>query len=111
MKDLSNEEELVRVSVYRGAYRTTVSMDLFLSEILTQIIAPTTLQQWVQTTLDKLERDWQYQSAGMKIGQRVRAKSGISRLLQREALRHVLNTQHINFKENNQIERDHSTHV
>lgn len=86
-----NEEELVRIKIRRGGYRSSVSMDLFLANALKGVLGgDTEFKTWVQTTTDELDRAWQESASKGVVGSRVRAKSGLSRLIQREALRRIL---------------------
>lgn len=87
----TSEEELVRIKILRGGYRSSISMDLFLAGVLTEKLGgEAEFKVWVQTTADELERAWQDKVSHTAAGGRVRAKSGLSRLIQREAIRRVL---------------------
>lgn len=89
----TSEEELVRIKIQRGGYRSSVSMDLFLASVLTEKLGgEAEFKTWVQTTADDLERAWQEKALKTATGGRVRAKSGLSRLIQREAIRRVLSS-------------------
>lgn len=87
----TDDEEIVRIKILRGGYRSSVSMDLFLANVLKEKLGgDVEFKLWVQTTADELERAWQERVTGTAVGGRVRAKSGFSRLIQREAIRRVL---------------------
>lgn len=86
-----NEEELVRIKILRGGYRSSVSMDLFLANTLqAKLGGEVEFRTWIQTTVDELERRWQEAALEAKAGSRARARAGLSRMIQREALRRVL---------------------
>ncbi len=86
-----NEEELVRIKIVRGGARSSVSMDVFLASVLKEKLGgDAEFKAWVQTTADELERTWQEKALLLPAGSRVRARSGLSRMIQREALRRVL---------------------
>lgn len=90
----NNEEELVRVKILRGGHRSSVSMDYYLASLLKDRLggeAP--FRDWVQTTADELERSWQEKAGASAVGSRIRARSGLSRMIQREAIRYVLSRQ------------------
>jgi hypothetical protein len=88
---IANEEELVRIKILRGGTRSSISMDLYLASLLKEKLGgEAEFKTWVQTTADELERAWQEKIAQTPVGGRVRAKSGLSRLVQREAIRRVL---------------------
>lgn len=88
---MSANEELVRIKISRGGYRSSISMDLYLASVLMDKLGgEPEFKSWVQTTADELERAWQEKAALTAAGGCVRAKSGLSRLIQREALRYVL---------------------
>lgn len=87
----NQEEELVRIKILRGGFRSSISMDLYLAGLLKEKLGgEAEFKLWVQTTADDLERAWQEKVSQTSAGSRVRAKSGLSRLIQREAIRHVL---------------------
>lgn len=90
----TSEEEIVRIKIQRGSYRSSVSMDLFLASALAERLGgDAEFKAWVQTTADNLERSWQEKASnGAAIGQRIRAKSSLSRMVQREAIRYVLSS-------------------
>lgn len=86
-----NNEELVRVRIQRAGYRSSVSMDLFLANTLKEKLGgDAEFKSWIQETVDKLEREWEEKAADTKTGSRVHARSGLSRMVQREAIRRVL---------------------
>lgn len=86
-----NEEELVRIRIRRGGYRSSISMDLFLANVLKEKLGgEAEFKSWVQTTVDQLEQQWEDKAASMRAGSRVCARSGLSRMIQREAIRRVL---------------------
>lgn len=86
-----NEEELVRIKILRGRSRSSVSMDLFLANALQEKLGgEAEFKTWVQSTVDELERRWQETALKVAAGSRVRARSGLSRMIQREAIRRVL---------------------
>jgi len=88
---VSNDEELVRINITRGKARSTVSMDAYLAEVLrNKLGGQAQMQAWVQETTEALERAWQEQAMTAAAGDKVHAKSGFSRLIQREALKYVL---------------------
>lgn len=88
---MGNEEELVRIKITRDGYRSSVSMDVFLANVMKEKLGgEAEFKHWVQTTADALERAWQQKALSVPAGARVRARSGLSRMIQREALRHVL---------------------
>lgn len=87
----TNEEELVRIKFLRNGYRSSVSMDLFLANLLKEKLGgDAEFKAWIQTTANELEIAWQEKVSQTVAGGRVRAKSGLSRLIQREAIRRVL---------------------
>lgn len=86
-----NDEELVRIKILRAGYRSSVSMDVFLANLLKEKLGgEAEFKNWVQATADTLERDWKEKALALPTGSRVRARSGLSRMIQREALRRVL---------------------
>lgn len=86
-----NVEELVRIKISRGGTRSSVSMDLFLADVLKEKLGgEAEFKTWIQTTVDVLEREWQDRALTSRVGSRIRARSGLSRMIQREALRRVL---------------------
>lgn len=86
-----NEEELVRIRIRRGGYRSSISMDLFLANILKEKLGgEAEFKTWVQATVDSLEKQWGEMAVATRAGSRVRARSGMSRMIQREAIRRVL---------------------
>lgn len=88
---MENDEELVRVKILRAGCRSSVSMDIFLANVLKEKLGgEAEFKRWIQTTADALEREWQEKALSLPVGSRVRARSGLSRMVQREALRRVL---------------------
>lgn len=89
---LNKEQELMRVAIYRGRARSTVSMDAYLAQVLSDqlIKEQKSLQQWVQETTDLLDAQWGNKAMQVRTGERVRAKSGLSRQIQREAIKRIL---------------------
>lgn len=89
---LNKEQELMRVAIYRGRARSTVSMDAYLAQVLSDqlIKEKKSLQQWVQETADLLDAQWGNKAMQVRVGERVRAKSGLSRQIQREAIKRIL---------------------
>ncbi len=86
-----NDEELVRIKITRAGYRSSVSMDFFLASTLqAKLGGEVEFKAWVQSTVNELERQWQEAALGAKAGSRARARSGLSRMIQREAIRRVL---------------------
>lgn len=87
------EEELVRINIMRGGIRSTISMDWLLGSTLAEMVGGETgLRNWVQDTVDRLEAEWANKTLESRAGDRVHAKSGLSRMVQREALKYVLTT-------------------
>lgn len=79
---MGHEEGLVRVKVMRAGRPSSVSMDIFLATVLKESLGgEAELRRWVQSTADELQRVWQEEG---------RTRTGLSRLIQREALRRVL---------------------
>lgn len=88
---LKNDEEIVRIRVSIGNRRSTISMDYVLAEELEKRLGnEDAVKVWVNTAVNRLDQEWAEKSSGMSIGDRVRAKSGLSRMVQREALKFVL---------------------
>jgi len=88
---IGNEEELVRIKIMRGGVPSSISMDLYLASLLQEKLGGSAeLKLWVQNTVDDLERIWGEKAMQSKAGERVRIKSGLSRLIQREAIRTIL---------------------
>ncbi len=89
---LNKEQELMRVAIFRGGARSTVSMDAYLAKVLSDqlIKEKKSLQQWVQETADLLDAQWGNKAMQVRVGERVRAKSGLSRQIQREAIKRIL---------------------
>lgn len=87
----NDDEELVRIKILRAGSRSSVSMDSYLAALLIEKLggAPE-FKRWVQTTADALESSWQEKAKSLPAGSRVRARAGLSRMIQREALRRVL---------------------
>jgi len=89
-----NDEELVRIKVVRGDYRSTVSMDILLAKVLSERLGgEPQLKVWIQKTIELLEAKWAQDAIGKNVGERIHAKSGLSRMVQREALKFVLTIQ------------------
>ena len=91
-KDGVHADEIVRVSVHHRGKKTSVSMDAFLANAMMRYLGGDlpVLREWVARRVDLLESQWQEKAAEGAPGERVRVKSGISRLVQREILREML---------------------
>lgn len=90
---IDKDEEIARISIKRGGVnKSSVSMDAYLAQMLEIELLKKgqTLQRWVQETCDRLDSQWDTAAMSMKSGDRVRAKSGVSRLIQREAIKYLL---------------------
>ena len=88
---LDEEMEFFRIMIKKGKGRSSVSMDAYLAQILIESLPKEiTIQQWVQQTCDQLDQLWQIQAMQSKLGQRIHAKSGFSRQVQREAIKFIV---------------------
>lgn len=89
-----NTEELVRIRILKKgrSYRGSVSMDYMLASALAEALGgDEKLQAWAQSVTDAIETASNSMASKTPLGQRVSIKAGLSRLLQREAIRFLLN--------------------
>ncbi|TRZ89380.1 MAG: hypothetical protein D4R84_17875 [Rhodocyclaceae bacterium] len=92
MVKAAHADEIVRLSVKRAGRKTSVSMDAYLANAMMRHLDGdlAVLRDWAQRRVDLLETEWEAQASGKAVGDRVRVQSGISRLVQREMLRELL---------------------
>lgn len=85
-------DEIVRIGIMKnGGHPSSISMDLYLAEALVKKVGgEKEMAQWVQKVVSDLEREDGVNSLGTAIGTQTHAKSGLSRRVQRAALRYVL---------------------
>ena len=86
-------EEIIRVKVLReGKYRTTVSFDKLLVEFAVDAINGdlASFGKWLQERLEALEHEWANKAQESAVGEKVHADAGLSRLLQREVLKMIV---------------------
>lgn len=86
-------EEIVRIKVLReGRHRTTVSFDKLLVEYALETLGVDLIGfgKWLQECLGRLESEWHEKLGEASIGEKVHLDAGLSRLLQRETLKMVI---------------------
>jgi hypothetical protein len=87
---IGNEDEIVRVKILRCGHRSSVSMDIYLAGLLKSMLGgDVEFRAWVQSTVNELDRLWQERASDEKTGTRIKSKSGLSRMVQREAIRQI----------------------
>lgn len=86
-----DDRDIVRVAITIGGVKSTISMDGRLSYYLGQKLGgDDKVRGWVRETVTRLEREWAAKAAEATTGERVRANTGLSRAIQREALDEVM---------------------
>lgn len=84
-------EEIVRVPVFRQGKRTSVSMDAFLADEMAKRLGnDQVFRNWVAATVEAFDAEWMAKAGDLRDGERVRIRAGVSRMVQREALRALL---------------------
>lgn len=86
-------DDIVRVKVLReGRYRTTVSFDRLLVNYAMMVLETDLagFGKWLQETLCELEAQWAMRAAEASIGDQIHPDAGLSRLLQRETLKLIV---------------------
>jgi hypothetical protein len=83
-------DEIIRIAVSIDNKKTSVSFDsVFIAYLSERLGGLDAVRGWVKETAVRLEREWQDKAVKTTIGGRVRAATGLSRAIQREAL-HLL---------------------
>lgn len=86
--------DILRVAVMFGNVRTSISIDGILASYLTARLGGVDeLRVWAKETVAALEREWGEKASGQEIGSQVHAKTGLSRAVQREAFKLLLDGQ------------------
>ena len=83
-----SDDHFVRIAIRSRGVRTSISLDGLLADYLTQKLGSTErLRGWVQETIENIERKDDEAAQFAPIGARLRAKTGLSRAIQREIFR------------------------
>lgn len=86
--------DILRVAVMFGNVRTSISIDGILASYLTARLGGVDeLRAWAKETVAVLEREWEEKASRQEIGSQVHAKTGLSRAVQREAFKLLLDGQ------------------
>lgn len=84
---MDQERDIVRVSVTIGGIKTSVSMDGRMFYFLgLKFGGEEDARVWVRNTLARLESEWAEAASKADVGDRIRANTGLSRAIQREAI-------------------------
>lgn len=88
------DDEIVRIAVVYENKKTSVSMDGILANYLVRRLGDLdALRVWTKGTVAQLESSWAEAAAHSAAGERVRASMGLSRAVQREAFRLLLDNE------------------
>lgn len=86
-----NDDDLVRIAVVVGSTKTSISLDGLLATYLSERLGGIEgVRVWAKETVAALEKEWAAKAVGQAVGSRVRAKTGLSRAVQREAFRMLI---------------------
>ena len=84
---MKTDSDLVLFSVQVGGVRTSVSMDGRMVHYLDKKMGGRDkVSAWVKGTAIRLDEEWREAAQGAAVGVRIRANTGMSRAIQREAL-------------------------
>lgn len=82
-----DDDEIIRLMVVFKGKKTSISMDATLAYYLgLNNGGIDSVRAWAKATVVRLEREWNDLAVNLAPGERVRAKTGLSRAIQREGL-------------------------
>lgn len=85
------DRDIFRVAVMKNGVKSSISMDgRFAYHLRRKFGSDEGVRNWVRDTVIRLESTWSAAAAQTGFGQRVRAETGFSRAIQREALEELL---------------------
>ena len=89
--DDSLEDGIVRVKIRRDGQRTSVSLDETFHRAGVMLLGSTRLfEGWIQDQVNILDIRWAERGAAASIGDQVKPKAGLSRLIQRRLLQLII---------------------
>ncbi len=87
------DDEIVRIAVLFENKKTSISLDGMLANYMVRRLGDIdALRLWAKSTVAHLETTWNQQAAHTAAGDSVKANMGLSRAVQREAFRLLLET-------------------
>jgi len=86
-----DDRDIFRVAIMKNGVKSSISMDgQFAHYLQLKLGSEDRVRSWVRETATRLEREWSEAAVSAEAGQRVRANTGLSRAIQREALDELL---------------------